>query len=369
MGRMCKEAVRAGARNLLQGCAGARPGDRILLVGEAGADPYFDPGLCRLVAGIAAELDMQPEVVLAAPVADASQFPESVRDAIARADRTIFFSRLGDQVRFSLDGMKGRAVMTYTLDPGYLAAPFATADFGVMKRVHDALLDRILAARDYRIAGPCGTDLSGRIGTGGGDAVAPFALELFPVMIFPPVVCHEMHGTLSIRHFVTSSSTRAYEDSTLVLDTPITAKVEDCRMMALAGEDSLVQRLERQLERAAALTGGDPRRINSWHTGINPGTYFHGDPYADLELWGTVAYGSPRYTHMHVAGKDPGDAAFHLMDLTIAFDGEKLWDEGRFVFLDRPEIRDMMDDTQRALLNSAVLNDIGIQRCGHDGDG
>ncbi len=360
MKRMAEDGLVAGARNLLQRCAGARPGDRILLVGETGDQRYFDPELCRLVARVAEEMEMQAEVVLEAPVADASQFPDPVRDAMTRADRTIFFSRLGDQVRFSLDGMKGRAVMTYTLDPGYLAAPFATADFGVMKRVHDALLDRILAARHYRITGPCGTDLSGRIGTGGGDAVAPFALELFPVMIFPPVVCHEMSGTLSIRHFVTSSSTRAYEDSTVVLDTPVTAEVEECRMVSFTGEDSLVQRLERQLDRAAALTGGDPRLINSWHTGINPGTYFHGDPYADLELWGTVAYGSPRYTHMHVAGKDPGDAAFHMMDMTIAFDGETLWDKGRFVFLDRPEIRGMMDDDQRSLLNSSVLNDIGI---------
>lgn len=352
--------LEAGTRNLLEVCAGAHPGDRVLLVGETGQGLYFAPDLCKEVARIAEGLGMVPEVVMARPVADASQFPDSVRAAMARADRTIFFSRLGDQVRFSLPEGKAKAVMTYTLDTEYLSAPFATADFGLMKRIHDALLDLILKAREYRITGDCGTDLTSRIKPDRDAAIAEFALELFPVMIFPPVMCHQMNGTLSIRHFVTSSSTRAYDDSVLVLDQPIMVRVEDCRMVAFDGPPVLIDRLKRHLERAAALTGGDPYLINSWHTGINPGTYFKGDPYEDLELWGTVAYGSPRYTHMHASGRDPGDAAFHLMDMTIEFDGQKVWEKGRLIFLDRPDIQAMMDPGQRDILNSSVLNDIGL---------
>ena len=364
MTQIAMEQLKPGARNLLETCAGAREGDRVLLVGEEGQDLYFDPALCGAVAEVAWDLGMTPEVVMAEPVADASQFPDTVRVAMERADRTIFFSRLGDQVRFNLADENGddkaRAVMTYTLGLDYLAAPFASADFAVMKRVHDALLDLILNAKSYRISGECGTDLTSKIKAGRGDAVADFALELFPVMIFPPVNCHNMNGTLAIRHFVTSSSTRAYEGSTLVLDHPVMVTVEDSRMVAFDGPEELVSSLKTQLERAAALTGGDPWLINSWHTGINPGTYYEGDPYDDLEKWGTVAYGSPRYTHIHAAGVDPGDAAFHLMDMTIAFDGETVWDKGRFVFLDRPEIQAMMDTEQREVLNSGVRHDIGI---------
>ena len=337
------EQLEPGARNLLQSCAGAQAGDRVLLVGETGEDLYFDPNLCDAVAKVATDLGMTPEVVLAAPVANASEFPDNIRDAMQRADRTIFFSRLGDQVRFNLSGDKAKAVMTYTLDLDYLAAPFASADFTVMKQVHDALLDLILNAGSYRITGECGTDLVSEIKSGRGDAVADFALELFPVMIFPPVICHKMNGTLAIKHFVTSSSTRAYEGSTLVLDQPILTKVEDSRMVEFDGPAGLVEQLKSQLQRAAALTGGDPYLINSWHTGINPGTYYKGNPYDDLEKWGTVTYGSPRYTHMHAAGIDPGDAAFHLMDMTILFDDQVVWDKGRFVFLDRPEIQAMMN--------------------------
>lgn len=360
MGHTALQMQEAGARNLLINCADAQAGDKVLLVGEMGENPYFEPKLCSVVAQVAETLGMKPEIILATPVADSDNFPDAVRTAMDRSDRTIFFSRLGDQVRFSLSNDNSKTVMTYTLGLDYLAAPFACVDFTVMKKVHDALLGLILGSKSYRITGDCGTDLVSEIKSGREDAVADFALELFPVMIFPPVVCHQMNGKLSIKHFVTSTSTRAYEGSTLVLDEPIIATIEDSRMVAFDGPAHLVDQLKNQLMRAAELTGGDPYLVNSWHTGINPGTFYAQDPYDDLEKWGTVAYGSPRYTHFHAAGIDPGDAAFHAMDLTITFDEETIWDQGRFVFLDRPEIQAMMTPEQSALLNSQVLNHIGI---------
>ena len=349
-----------GAFNLLCNCAGASAGDRILLVGEACENPYFSPDLCGTVARVAARMGMRPEVIMAAPVPDASRFPQDVREAMARTDVTVFFSRLGDQVRFCLPSGKSRPIMAYAPGPGHLAAPFATVDFRVMKRIHDALLELVLESRSYRITGDCGTDLTGAITPGREDAVAGFAVELFPVMIFPPINCDRMTGTLAIRHFVTSTSTREYSDSTLLLDRPVIASVRHSRMTGFDGPPDLVARLGAQLERAAALTGGDAYRINSWHTGINPNTFFDGDPYADLERWGTFAYGSPRYTHMHAAGNDPGDAAFHLMDMTISLDGQALWDRGRFVFLDRPEIQALIGADERDFLNSSMVHEIGI---------
>lgn len=354
------EMIERGAENLLLNCARARPGQRVLLVGEDGPRTYFQPALCNDVARIATRLGMVPEIVVAAPVADAEHFPDTVWQAMQRADCVIFFSRLGDQVRFSLDGARNRAVMTYTLNQSYLGAPFATTDFKTMKKMHDALLELILEADTYRIQAACGTDLTGPVGRECDRAVADFALELFPVMIFPPILSNGMEGTLVIDHFVTSSSTRAYENSTLILDGPIRATVEAAQMTEFDGPRDLVAGLVSHLERAAALTGGDPMRINSWHTGINPGTFFEGNPYDDLEFWGTVAYGSPRFTHFHASGIDPGDAAFSLMDATIRFDDEVVWQDGRFVFLDRSDIQAIIGADQRALLNASVRHSIGL---------
>ncbi len=53
-------------------------------------------------------------------------------------------------------------------------------------------------------------------------------------------------------------------------------------MVAFDGSPEEIKALTAHLERAQ-LNRGNPYLINSWHTGINPGTYFIGDPYEDLE--------------------------------------------------------------------------------------
>ena len=56
------EGIAQGARNLLLNCAGAKAGDRVLLVGEQCAEPFFDARLCEEVARVCSELDMRPTV-------------------------------------------------------------------------------------------------------------------------------------------------------------------------------------------------------------------------------------------------------------------------------------------------------------------
>ena len=352
--------LEAGAYNLLENCAEMCSGERLLIVGEKGDNLYFDPQLCKDLAEVASKLGIVSEILLAEPVSDASQFPENVKNAMKKADRTIFFSRLGDQVRFSLKKQKAKPIMAYTLNRRYLAAPFATVDFKVMEKVHDALVELILNSAEYKILGSCGTKLDSKINKRKEKTIVDFAIKLFPIMIFPPVNCDQMQGVLVIKRFVTSSSTRAYENSVLVLDEPIFATIDNSRIVEFKGPKFLIEKLKGQLERAALITGGDPYKVNSWHTGINPNTFYDEDPYKNLERWGTVAYGSPRYTHMHASGIDPGDIAFHLIDATISFDENLIWDKGRFAFLDRPEIRALMSKEQQKLINPDTAINIGL---------
>ena len=352
-----------GARNLLLNCAGVSAGERVLLVGERDESPYFDPRLCDDVAGVAQSLGAQAEVVMAETVSDASRFPGAVSDAMQTADVTIFFSRLGDQVRFVETPGTSRKIMTYTLTREHLQSPFAGVEYRAMKKIHDRLVADIRAASSYRIEASNGTSLSAplehTLESGEAD-LAEFTVELFPVMIFPPIICSALKGRLVIEDFIMSTSVRQYADSVCYLDSPVTATVEDSRMVDFEGDAEVIDRLRRQLEKAAAITGGDPYRLNSWHTGINPYTFFDGNPHDHLERWGTVSYGSPRYTHIHTAGFDPGDASFHLIDASISFDDKTFWEEGRFVYLDRPEIRELLTPQDRELLNSSVVGDIGF---------
>jgi hypothetical protein len=357
------ENIETGARNLLLNCANAKAGDRILLVGEHDDSPYFDPQLCDDVAGVAESLGASAKIIMAKTVTDASQFPGAVRDAMQTADVTIFFSRLGDQVRFAETPGNSRKIMTYTLTRKHLQSPFAGIDYQAMKKIHDRLVADIKASSSYRIETSSGTALSAplqhTLGSGDSD-IAEFTVELFPVMIFPPVICSALKGRLVIEDFVMSTSVRQFADSVFYMNSPVTATVEDSRMVHFDGDAGVIEGLRAQLERAAAITGGDPYRLNSWHTGINPYTFFDGNPHDYLERWGTVSYGSPRYTHLHTAGNDPGDASFHLMDASILFDDIAFWDRGKFVYLDRPEIQALLDPQERQLLNSSVVGDIGI---------
>ena len=359
---LCFRELDAGIDNLLQRCARIRSGQTLLIIGEAGEHTYFDDDLCRMVQQAADAQGIHTTVEYARPGADASSgFPVQLSRKMASADVTLFFSRLGDQTRFTESPGQGKKVMCYTLTKAHLGAPFATLNHHNMTAMQQLLETRIRNASHYQITTRCGTRLTGQIlSDNRKNYRTEFHVELFPTMIFPPINCHRLDGKLTISRFITSTSTRAYADSVLMIESPVTARVENSVIVALDGDSDTVRLIDRQLNRAGALTGGDPYVLHSWHTGINPGTFFEGDPLADLEYWGTVAYGSPRYTHLHAAGRAPGDVAYHLIDATIRFDDELLWHHGRFVFLDTPEIQSLFTPEERRIIHSQYRLDIGF---------
>lgn len=330
-----------GARNLLLNCVGAKPGQSLLLVGEEGPGAHFDPRTCRIVADVARSLGLNVNVMIAPETKGKEEFPDRISKAMATADETVFFARLGDQIRFCPTPGSGGKTACYTLDPGYLGAPFARTDFRLMKAMETMLISRIAQARTYRITCPDGTDLVGHLDGLAEDQepMTPFSVTLFPVMIFPPVTCARMSGRIVLKHWLLSSSTNIYEGSVMPLPTPVNATVENGEITGFDGEKSLVERIKAQFERVGAMAGGKPFAVNSWHTGINPGTYYAGNATDDLERWGTVAYGSPRYTHFHACGADPGDIAFTMIDATIAFDGHVFWRDGEYTFTDDAEVQ------------------------------
>lgn len=351
-------AAQAGVRNLVFNCAGLSPGDEILIVGENNEAAHFDPDVCRIVEAQARALSLRPTLCLVD--AAAPGIPADVLDRMKRVAATVFFSRLGGRARFDVPDVPGRVVNCYATDPCHLSDAFCTLDYRVQKAVHDALVDRITHARRYRITAPCGSDLSGHVPASRAEAVTEFALDIFPLMIFPPVMCDDLSGTLVLNHFITSSATRLYEDPVLMLEHPLVATLDQGRVTHLDGPAGPVARLRAQMERAAALTGGDPMRVNSWHTGINPNTVTDRRARKDPERWSAISFGAPRYTHFHASGHDPGDVAFSLLDATIRFDGDAFWQDGRFVFLDRAEVRGLIPAELRDMLNAGITREIGI---------
>jgi len=314
------------------------------VIGESGDKAHYDPALCDVVTQEARILGMQAESVIAPVTNTAADVPDDLRDKIAGTDHTVFFARMADQLRFL--GVEGSRSMVscYTLTPDVLADLFTSTDHRLLLAVHDRLVEHIEASAHYRITCPDGSDLHGEVSfTEGTEALTDFMVRPFPVMIFPPVDSSRMSGRLPIVYPLTSSSTNIYEDSVLTPHSPVVAIVDNGVIVRFEGDADEVLRIEAHFAVVGRYVNGNPLAVNSWHTGINPLSYFEGDADADVERWSNAVFGSPRFTHFHACGSEPGDIAISLFDATISFDGVDLWRDGRLVFLEAPQNRDLLD--------------------------
>ena len=100
--------------------------------------------------------------------------------------------------------------------------------------------------------------------------------------------------------------------------------------------------------------------VNSWHSGIYPATFHAGNWRDDVASWAEITFASPRYTHFHTCGVDPGNVATATFDATIRFDGATLWDAGRPVFLERPEMLGLLGKHRVSSKVFQLRRDIGL---------
>ena len=93
----------SGAMTLLRDCVGGTAGERLLIVSEPQGSGFYDDAAPRITAAAARVLNMrvyqtQSDCFLAS-TEDASTLMETLRGF----DHIVFFSRVGDQIRFSDD--------------------------------------------------------------------------------------------------------------------------------------------------------------------------------------------------------------------------------------------------------------------------
>ncbi len=358
------EDLQKGARNLLIGCVGVKPGDEVLLVREDPGPGYYD-----LEAGDAVEAEARRlgakvhSLWTAAPLAGPEQFPKVVAAAMEQCDHTIFFSRIGDQVRFSRLPGSCTCTMTYALDAGYLASDFCTLPHALMQEVlrrFEAELDR---ARDWRITCPHGTDVSGTIPppAGDGQEITDFTLKLFPVGIFHPVSCATMSGRVVLSNWLAATGTHGYEPQILLLDRPVAAVIEAGRIVDFEGDEALRTKVRDHYARVAEIFDIDPQVVHSWHVGIHPKTYYDGAARDNIDRWGNVMFASPRYLHFHTCGDyAPGEIAWSVIDTTVTLDGTPYWQDGRFVFLDREDVQALLAQFPGCERGFDMRTDIGL---------
>jgi hypothetical protein len=356
--------LQKGAQNLLLGCVGVKPGDEVLLVREDPGPGYYDAAAGDAVEAEARRLGAQVHSLwTAAPLAGPEQFPKVVAAAMEQVDHTIFFSRIGDQVRFSCLPGSCTCTMTYALDAGYLASDFCTLPHALMQEVlrhFEAELDR---ARDWRITCPQGTDVSGTIPppAGDGQEITDFTLKLFPLGIFRPISCANMSGRVVLSNWLMATGTHGYEPQILLLDRPVATVIEAGRIVDFEGDEALCTKVRDHYARVAEIFDIDPQVVHSWHVGIHPKTYYDGAARDNIDRWGNVMFASPRYLHFHTCGDyAPGEIAWSVIDTTVTLDGTPYWQDGRFVFLDREEVRSLLADFPGCETDFEMRTDIGL---------
>jgi hypothetical protein len=326
------------------------PGQSILLVCEDNSFDYYHDDAAKTVAAEARALGATVSLIYAPPIAGPEEFPADLSDAMGQVDHTVFFSRIGDQIRFAPVPGRCSKTMSYAMNGESLASDFCSLPHSLMEKLLVMLRRHLESAKRLRITCPLGTELEGDLHpdspvTGekqGSRKGLEFTVKHFPVMIFPPLSCGGLSGRLVYSRWLASTITRDIEESFLPLDQPVTAILDHGQILKFEGDAATCSKVESHYQRIAAKSGGDPFWVGSWHAGIHPKCWYPGEAAENLTRWCGFAFANPRYCHFHSCGRTPGELSIGLFDATIEIDGEALWDRGDFRFLERPDAQALL---------------------------
>lgn len=320
-----------GALNLLETCAGVRPGDRVLLAVEDPAHGFYSEDLAPSVAAAVAALGCELRIVETGFHPEARRIPDELRPHFAEADVVVSLSRLGDQLRFESPSTSARTVQCYALDARSLASGFGTVPYPALVALRDATDRALAAACEIRITCPRGTDVRGRAP----HDLAPSDTRClrFPLSVFSPILADGFSGRVALPGFLTGTGVRYYDPFTVTFSGEVFAHFEGGRFTRFTGAEA--GRATDHLMSVAGRYGLDHRAVHSWHAGIHPGCRFDGPAARSYEAWSGSAFGNPRILHFHTCGAEPpGEICWNVIDPTVEADGIALWHEGVF----RPEL-------------------------------
>jgi hypothetical protein len=353
-----------GAANLLESCAGARPGERLLILEEHGTD-YYDPILGPALAETARARGLLVERVEVPFQPDATALPPDLANRLGSADHVLFLARLGDQLRFKAMPPDTKPIVSYVLDANWLAAPLGTAPYEAFAALKQALDLLFAEAGRIHVTCPLGTDYAGSIGrdesgrrAAQDDAQPDVAIKRFPMSVFSPISAATFSGRIAVAHCLAGTGARYYTPYGVALDRPVFAILDGQHVRGWEGDAATISLIEAHYARVADMFGLEPAFVHSWHAGIHPGCAYQGRAIDHLERWSGSAFGNPRLLHFHTCGAEPpGEICWNIVDPTVTVDGVAIWDGGRLhperfeggrrVLADAPELVALFADPAR----------------------
>lgn len=324
--------LRTGILNMLQHCAGLDAGQSLLILTEPTGSTHYDSKLAPAVAQVARDVGLRVSLQDLPHCPRAMPPPPEVMRDIAHADRALFLTRRGDQLRFNQALAHAAPVMCYALDRAMMASCFGRADHRGFVQLLTCLNIALGQARHIHVTCPLGTDFQGPGAcfpkTGGEVTV-----RRFPLSVFSPVPATAYRGTIAVAGFLTGTGKSRYTPYDLPLSDVLHIGFDGTSMIGFVGPDAHAARTH--YENVGAVLGTPARHVHSWHAGIHPGCAYRTPASANVERWGSGAFGNPRVLHFHTCGSvAPGEISLNVIDPTIRLDGVPVWEAGR-LFPDR----------------------------------
>lgn len=320
----------AGARNLLVACAGMQAGGRLLILHESADYGFYDRGIVEAVADEARAmgLDLTIMEIPFHPSVDGTTVELTTH--MQAADKTLFFARLGDQLRFSDTLADVRPIISYALDAQMLGSAFGQAPYQAFVELKDAVNDALAVASDIRVTCPLGTDFGGPFARFPAEQ-SDVSIARFPMSVFTPVPTTGFSGRIVQQGFLVGTGSQYYEPYGIALGGPVAVNFQDERITGFEGEAADVAVAEAHYAHVGATLGIAPHFIHSWHAGIHPGCAYTQPAAQHFERWSGGAFGNPRLLHFHSCGAyAPGEISLNVLDPTIAIDGVAVWEAGVF---------------------------------------
>lgn len=320
--------ISIGALTLLRDCVGGKAGQRLLIVSESKGSDFYDEDAPAITAEAARTLGMTVYETQANTFADDTEGTELLLQTLKGFDHVVFFSRVGDQIRFAHDHQIPPATMCYTLNRNALNSAFGTACYTGLCEVKKVIDDAFLTARHIHVSCANGTDYSGCPNWENQQPVE-VSLKRFPMLIPQPVPASGFSGRIALSRFLIGTGSRFYEPYYLPLPTTVFACVDNNEITHFDGHIADVKRVEDHYRMVADQFSIKPWFVHSWHAGMHPGCDFPGHAESDILRWSGSAFGNPRILHFHSCGEyAPGEISWNIVDPTITIDGVAVWENG-----------------------------------------
>lgn len=328
---MQRSDLRLGAENLLVTCGGLKAGDRVLVLREDPENGYYDQGIVDAVVQTAQELNMMTDLRTVPFEPMGGAISAELIDAMKQADRTVFLSRTGDQIRFDASMAGIRPIMSYALDADMLASGFGRADYHGFVALKDAVNALFAGASEIRVTCPLGTDFSGPGAAYAPSGAADVSVTRFPMSVFAPVPARGFSGVVMQDGFLVGTGSKFYAPYGCDLREPLAVHFDNTRLTHFSGHDMDVHCAQMHYAKVGQMFDLDPMTMHSWHAGIHPGCAYTMPAAENFERWSGGAFGNPRLMHFHTCGHyAPGEISLNVLDPTIRIDGVAVWKDGVF---------------------------------------